>query len=95
MLCHGRITGVFTFCYYCVQMNAGIGPQDPQRLTFRYHSLCNTFLPILELFFEFFFIRMKGIDGGYKLSELLFGRGGSADAIVNVCIWQFAAFPYI
>ena len=26
---------------------------------------------------------MKGIDGGYKLSELLFGRG-SADAIVNV-----------
>ena len=27
---------------------------------------------------------MKGIDGGYKLSELLFGRGGSADAIVNV-----------
>ena len=27
---------------------------------------------------------MKGIDGGYKLSELLSGRGGSADAIVNV-----------
>ena len=27
---------------------------------------------------------MKGIDGGYKLSELLLGRGGSADAIVNV-----------
>ena len=27
---------------------------------------------------------MKGIDGGYKLSELLFGRGGSADAIINV-----------
>ena len=27
---------------------------------------------------------MKGIDGGYKLSELLFGRGGSADPIVNV-----------
>ena len=26
---------------------------------------------------------MKRIDGGYKLSELLFGRG-SADAIVNV-----------
>ena len=24
---------------------------------------------------------MKGIDGGYKLSELLLGRGGSADAI--------------
>ena len=29
-------------------------------------------------------MRMKGIDSGYKLSELLFGRGGSADAIVNV-----------
>ena len=29
---------------------------------------------------------MKGIDGGYKLSELLFGRGGSADAIVNVAL---------
>ena len=27
---------------------------------------------------------MKGIDGGYKLSELLSGRGGSADAVVNV-----------
>ena len=27
---------------------------------------------------------MKGIDGGYKLSELLSGRGGSTDAIVNV-----------
>ena len=27
---------------------------------------------------------MKGIDGGYKLSELLFGRGVSADAIINV-----------
>ena len=27
---------------------------------------------------------MKRIDGGYKLSELLLGRGGSADAIVNV-----------
>ena len=27
---------------------------------------------------------MKGIDGGYQLSELLLGRGGSADAIVNV-----------
>ena len=28
--------------------------------------------------------RMKGIDGGYKLSELLSGRGVSADAVVNV-----------
>ena len=27
---------------------------------------------------------MTGIDGGYKLSEFLLGRGGSADAIVNV-----------
>ena len=27
---------------------------------------------------------MKGIDGGYKLTELLFGREDSADAIVNV-----------
>ena len=27
---------------------------------------------------------MKGIDGGYKLSELLSGRGVSADAVVNV-----------
>ena len=26
---------------------------------------------------------MKGIDGGYKLSELLSGRGVSADAVVN------------
>ena len=33
--------------------------------------------------------RMKGIDGGYKLSELLFGRGGSADAIVNVAAIEF------
>ena len=32
---------------------------------------------------------MKGIDGGYKLSELLFGRGGSADAIVNVTAVEF------
>ena len=31
-----------------------------------------------------FKIRVKGIDGGYKLSELLSGRGGSADAVVNV-----------
>ena len=27
---------------------------------------------------------MKGIDGGYKLSELLSGRGGSIDAMVNI-----------
>ena len=27
---------------------------------------------------------MKGIDGGYKLTELLFGREDSVDAIVNV-----------
>ena len=27
---------------------------------------------------------MKGIDGGYELSELLSGRGGSADTVVNV-----------
>ena len=33
--------------------------------------------------------RMKGIDGGYKLSELLSGRGGSADAIVNVTAVEF------
>ena len=32
---------------------------------------------------------MKGIDGGYKLSELLSGRGGSADAIVNVTAVEF------
>ena len=32
---------------------------------------------------------MKGIDSGYKLSELLFGRGGSADAIVNVAAVEF------
>ena len=34
--------------------------------------------------------RIKGIDGGYKLSELLLsGRGGSADAIVNVTVVEF------
>ena len=33
--------------------------------------------------------RIKGIDGGYKLSELLSGRGGSADAIVNVTVVEF------
>ena len=32
---------------------------------------------------------MEGIDGGYKLSELLSGRGGSADAIVNVTAVEF------
>ena len=32
---------------------------------------------------------MKGIDGGYKLSELLSGRGGSADAVVNVTAVEF------
>ena len=32
---------------------------------------------------------MKGNDGGYKLSELLFGRGGSADPIVNVTAVEF------
>ena len=32
---------------------------------------------------------MKGIDGGYKLTELLSGRGGSADAIVNVTAVEF------
>ena len=32
---------------------------------------------------------MKGIDGGYKLSELLFDRGGNADAIVNVAAVEF------
>ena len=32
---------------------------------------------------------MKGIDGGYKLSELLSGRGDSADAVVNVATVEF------
>ena len=32
---------------------------------------------------------MKGINGSYKLSELLSGRGGSADAIVNVTAVEF------
>ena len=32
---------------------------------------------------------MEGIDGGYKLSELLSGRGGSADAIVNITAVEF------
>ena len=33
---------------------------------------------------------MKGSDGGYKLSELS-GRGGSADAVVNVRCQKVAA----
>ena len=33
--------------------------------------------------------RMKGIDGGYKLNELLSGRGVSADAIFNVTAVEF------
>ena len=32
---------------------------------------------------------MKGIDGGYTLSELLSGRGGSADAVGNVTAVEF------
>ena len=32
---------------------------------------------------------MKGIDGGYKLSELLSGRGGCANAVVNVTVVEF------
>ena len=32
---------------------------------------------------------MKGIDGSYKLNELLSGRGGSADAVVNVVTVEF------
>ena len=32
---------------------------------------------------------MKGIDGGYKLSELLSRRRGSADAFVNVATVKF------
>ena len=32
---------------------------------------------------------MEGIDGGYKLSELLSGRGGSAEVIVNVTAEEF------
>ena len=32
---------------------------------------------------------MKGIDGGYKLSELLSGGGGSADAVVNAAAVEF------
>ena len=47
------------------------------------------FLDIKGNFPGIFKSRMKGIDGGYKLSELLFGRGGSADAIVNVAAVEF------
>ena len=32
---------------------------------------------------------MKGIDGSYKLSELLSGREGSTDAVVNVTAVEF------
>ena len=32
---------------------------------------------------------MKGIDGGYKLCDLLSGRGGSANAVVNVTAVKF------
>ena len=32
---------------------------------------------------------MKRIDDGYKLSELLSGRGGGADAVVNVATVEF------
>ena len=32
---------------------------------------------------------MKGIDGGYKLSELFSGRGGSTDAVVDVATVEF------
>ena len=33
--------------------------------------------------------RVKGLDCGYKLSELLLSRGGSADAVVNVAAVEF------
>ena len=32
---------------------------------------------------------MKGIDGGYRLSELLSSRGGGADAVVSVTAVEF------
>ena len=32
---------------------------------------------------------MKRIDSSYKLIEFLFGRGNSADAVVNVATAQF------
>ena len=34
-------------------------------------------------------VRGKGNDGGYKLSELLSGRGGNANAVVNVATVKF------
>ena len=37
---------------------------------------------------------MKGIDGGYKLSELLSGRGGGADAVVIVAAVEFRSGPW-
>ena len=37
---------------------------------------------VSEIFQYMFKSRVKGIDGGYKLSELLSGRGGSADVVV-------------
>ena len=33
--------------------------------------------------------KVKGIDGGYKLSELLPSRGGSPDKVVNVTAVKF------
>ena len=40
---------------------------------------------------------MKGIDSSYKLSQLLSGRGGSADKVVNVATVdiRFGAFVLI
>ena len=38
---------------------------------------------------------MEGIDGGYKLSELFFGRGGSTDAIVSVAAVEFRFWAVI
>ena len=38
---------------------------------------------------------MKGIDGGYKLSELLFGRGGRTNAIVNVAAVEFGFWAVV
>ena len=38
---------------------------------------------------------MKGNDGGYKLSELLFGKGGSSDPIVNVTAVEFTVWAVV
>ena len=38
---------------------------------------------------------MKRIDGGYKLSELLSGRGGGADAVVNVATVEFTFWAVV